>query len=121
MITYRLEKGAPLSILEIDTNFRELEQRLNAMEDQPITSALAIEQQEDVLIFKVDGEVISHVVLPKFQPLLKGEWKKDTPYQKGAWVHFNQALYGCQILHTSGETFEPKFWTLIFDGGRSDA
>lgn len=121
MITYRLEKGAPLSILEIDTNFRELEQRLSTLEDHPNTPVIAVEQQEDVLVFKVDGEVISHVILPKFQPLLKGEWKKDTTYQRGTWVNFNQALYACQILHTSGETFESKFWTLIFDGGRTGA
>lgn len=121
MITCRLEKGAPLSILEIDTNFRELEQRLNAMEDQPITPVLAIEQQEDVLIFKMDGAVISHIVLPKFQPLLKGEWKKDTSYRVGTWVYYNHTLYACQVPHTSGETFEPCFWALIFNGGNFDA
>ncbi len=121
MITYRLEKGAPLSILEIDTNFRELEQRLSTLEDHPNTPVIAVEQQEDVLIFKVDGEVISHIVLPKFQPIFKGEWMKNTSYRVGTWVYCNHTLYACQVPHTSGENFEPSFWALIFNGGNFDA
>jgi hypothetical protein len=115
MMTYRLEKGAPLSILEIDTNFRELEQRLNELEDHPITPVIGIEQQEDVLIFKVDGEVISHIVLPKFQPIFNGPWVKNTLYRVGCWAQHASKLYTCKVPHTSGETFEPSFWVLILD------
>lgn len=117
MITYRLEKGAPLSILEMDTNFRDLEQRLGALEDHPITPVIAIEQQDDVLTFKIDGDVISHIVLPKFQPSFKGAWAKNTSYRVGCWVYCNCMLYACQAHHISGEVFEPTFWQLIFDGG----
>ena len=66
MITYRLEKGAPLSILEIDNNFRGLEERLKKLEDKDFDGDLSVEQKEDVLIFKC-GETVSHIVLPKFQ------------------------------------------------------
>jgi hypothetical protein len=115
MITYRLEKGAPLSILEIDNNFRELEQRLNTLEEHPAIPVIAIEQQEDVLIFKVDGKTISHIVLPKFQPIFKGAWEKNTLYRLGCWVQYKGKLYTCKVPHTSGETFEPSFWIAIFD------
>lgn len=115
MMTYRLEKGAPLSILEIDTNFRELEHRLNELEDHPITPVINIEQQEDVLIFKIDSEVISHVVLPKFQPIFNGPWVKNTLYRVGCWTQHENKLYTCKVPHTSRETFEPSFWQLIFN------
>ncbi len=32
MITYRTEKGAPLTAMELDQNFRELEERIQALE-----------------------------------------------------------------------------------------
>ena len=120
MITYRLEKGAPLSILEIDNNFRELEQRLNELEDHPITPVIGIEQRDDLLIFKVDGEAISHVVLPKFQPIFNGPWAKNTLYRVGCWVQHASNLYTCCVPHTSGETFEPSFWQCIFDNNIFD-
>ncbi len=120
MITYRLEKGAPLSILEIDTNFRELEQRLNDLEDNPITPVIGIEQQEDVLIFKIDGEVISHIVLPKFQPIFNGPWMKNTLYRVGCWAQHMGNLYTCKVPHTSSELFEPSFWQCIFNNKNLD-
>lgn len=115
MITYRIEKGAPLSILEIDNNFHELEQRLNTLEEHPAIPVIGIEQQEDVLIFKVDGEVISHIVLPKFQPIFKGTWEKNALYRLGCWVQHRGKLFTCKVPHTSSENFEPSFWIVIFD------
>lgn len=116
MITYRLEKGSPLSILEIDNNFRNLDQRLTDLEEHPTVPTISIEQQEDVLIFKVNQETVSHIVLPKFQPMFKGLWQKNTPYQPGCWVSYNRRLYACQSFHTTSETFDLSFWQLIFDG-----
>lgn len=69
MITYRLEKGSALTILELDANFRELEQRINAQEDRKMCSAITAEQQGDLLILKADSQTISQVVLPKFQTI----------------------------------------------------
>ena len=115
MITYRLEKGTPLTTLELDTNFRELEKRITALEDNFSPSNISAEQQGDVVIFKVNGDAISHVFLPKFQPFFKGAWEKNTTYQTGCWVYVNTALYACQTHHTSGDFFEPTYWQLIFD------
>lgn len=115
MITYRLEKGAPLTILELDTNFRELEERLAAREDNISPLIISAEQQDDVVTFKVNGDAISHVVLPKFQPLFKGAWQRNATYQSGCWVYVNAALYACQTYHTSSDFFEPTYWQLIFD------
>jgi len=36
-VTYRSEKGAPLTADEVDANFRELENRLHALEDHDKT------------------------------------------------------------------------------------
>lgn len=115
MITYRLEKGSALTILELDANFRELEQRINAQEDRKMCSAITAEQQGDLLILKADSQTISQVVLPKFQPIFKGAWQQNTPYHPGCWAQFNNALYACQTYHLSGEKFEVHFWQLIFN------
>ncbi len=127
MITYRIEKGAALSILEIDNNFRELEQRLLALEgksksdDQDFEAVLSFEQKEDLLIIKHHQQPISHVVLPKFQPIFKGIWAKECSYRIGCWVYAAQKLYACVTPHTSGAAFDPSFWQLIFDGAMYDA
>lgn len=115
MITYRLEKGSPLTVLELDTNFRTLEERILALEDHPATSNISIEQQDDVITFKINGDAISPIVLPKFQPLFKGEWEKNTTYHPGCWTCLSGALYACQTYHTSNDDFEPNYWQLIFD------
>lgn len=119
MITYRLEKGAPLSILEIDNNFRVLEQRLKQLEDKNFDANLSVEQKEDVLIFKANSHEISHVVLPKFQPIFKGAWAANSSYHIGCWVYMNQKLYACTAPHTSGAEFDSTFWQLIFDGANN--
>jgi hypothetical protein len=119
MITYRLEKGSALTLLEIDNNFRELEQRLKNLEDKEFDSALSVEQKEDILIFKY-GQTISHIVLPKFQPIFKGSWIANCNYRIGCWVYLNQKLYACTAPHTSGDTFEATFWQLVFDGAKDE-
>jgi len=121
MITYRLEKGAPLSVLEIDNNFRELEQRLNALETQGLDGALTFEQQEDLLIFKRNQQPVSHVVLPKFQPIFKGAWESEMNYRIGCWVYYDYKLYACTAPHTSAVDFDFDSWQLIFDSGRAHA
>jgi hypothetical protein len=119
MITYRLEKGAALSILEIDNNFREIEQRLADLEDKEFQGTFEIEQKEDVLVFKHNKQPISQVILPKFQPIFKGAWVKDFNYRIGVWVYKEQKLYACKVPHTSGANIEPSFWQLVFDGGET--
>lgn len=121
MITYRLEKGAPLTILEIDNNFRELEQRLKTVEDQNFDANLRVEQKEDVLVFHCNFQEIAQVILPKFQPIFKGMWKANCNYHIGCWIYLNQKLYTCKTPHTSGTEFENTFWQLIFDGAKHDA
>ena len=116
MITYRLEKGSPLSILEIDNNFRALEDRLKKLEDRGFDEHLGVEQKADVLIFKYNNQEISNVVLPKFQPIFKGLWETNCNYRIGCWVYWQKKLYGCITPHTSGSEFENTFWQLIFDG-----
>ncbi len=120
MITYRLEKGSTLTLLEIDNNFRELEQRLKNLEDKDFDCDLSIEQKEDVLVFKCSSQEISNVVLPKFQPIFKGAWVANCNYRIGMWVYVSQKLYACTTPHTSSDAFEATFWQLVFDGVKHD-
>ena len=89
------------------------------MEDKNFDGDLGVEQKEDVLIFKC-GQRISHIVLPKFQPIFKGAWTANCNYRIGCWVYWQQKLYACTVPHTSGDVFETTFWQLIFDGKKHD-
>lgn len=66
-IIYREQKGMPLTVAEMDGNFRDLDERLKKIEERdPRTSSpLAVELEGDILIFKdYLGQVIGKCRLP---------------------------------------------------------
>ncbi len=116
MITYRLEKGAPLTIEELDENFKTLETSIENLQAQIAPIELKAIQDGDVLIFKNNTEDIGHIVLPKFAPNFKGKWQALGSYQTGDWVFFAKKLYACIKTHAATETIDEQNWILIFDG-----
>lgn len=117
-ITYRTEKGAPLTSLEIDGNFRELETRLNALEDHS-------EAGEGIGKIHVEGDQISFrgtfganfgtFTLPKASLNPCGPWAPQKPYKRLDLVTAENALYCCSTDHIS--TTWPQdspFWKQIF-------
>lgn len=103
-ITYRHEKGSPLTVQEIDCNFKELEQRLNALEDH-------LEVGEGLGKIHMEGDKISFLgtfgtdfgthSLPKASLNPCGAWVTQTPYKQLDLVTVENALYCCLTEHIS--------------------
>lgn len=116
MLTYRLVKGSPLTIEELDENFKTLETSIENLQVQMAPIELKAFQDGDVLIFKNNTEDIGHIVLPKFEPNFKGKWQALVNYQTGDWVFFEKKLYACIKSHAANEKIDEQNWILIFDG-----
>lgn len=103
-ITYRAEKGSPLSVEEIDGNFRELDNRLKNLEENP-------EVGESIGKIQVEGDQIHFrgtfatdfgtFTLPSPTLKLKGKWMIQTFYQTLDLVTHETGLYSCLHAHTS--------------------
>lgn len=103
-IIYRAEKGAPLSAEEIDGNFKELEMRLQQLEEHP-------EASESLGKIEVGGDQISLIgtfgtdfgtfSLPKATLRFTGKWLPQTLYKKLEMVTYDKSLYCCLKDHTS--------------------
>lgn len=103
-ITYRANKGAPLSAAEIDGNFKELEARLTQLEEYP-------ERGEGIGKIQVVGDQMTFIgtfgsdfgtfYLPKasFKPC--GSWTSQMLYQKLDLVTYENTLYCCLKEHMS--------------------
>lgn len=117
-ITYRAEKGSPLTVQEIDDNFRELETRLKTLEDDP-------EPGESLGKIHIEGDQISFLGtfgtdfgshrLPKTSLNPCGIWAPQTPYKTLDFVTYDNALYCCILDHVS--TTWPQdspFWKQVF-------
>lgn len=117
MLTYRLEKGAPLTLEEMDGNFRELEERLRNLSTQ-------LEERESVGRLFLEGHTLrvmgSHgtdlgdVHLPSFSLQSKGEWKSGVSYVPSDFVTHQGALYACLHPHVSRVWDEEGLWKEIF-------
>lgn len=103
-IIYRVEKGAPLTSLEIDGNFQDLDTRLRVLEKHP-------EAGEGLGKIQVHGDQMSLTgtfgtdfgtfQLPKAGLNPRGVWLTQVPYQKSDVVTAENVLYCCLKEHTS--------------------
>lgn len=114
MITYRLTKGSPLTVEELDENFKTLETNIKELEEKIIPQKITATQDCDVLLIKNNSENIGHIKMPTFLPCFKGKWEINKFYTINDWVFNLNKLYTCNEKHNSTEKFEEKYWTLIF-------
>ena len=119
-IVYRAHKGAPLSIQEIDGNFEHLDKRLQALEEGPLMAEgiKEIRQEGDQLIIEgTHGRTFGPFVLPRYLPIVKGEWAPDQRYAYGDWVSYKKALFFCTTPHVSSD-FEAQSdcWKVLVEG-----
>ena len=116
-ITYRKEKGSPLTVQEIDNNFKELETRLNALEEhsEDVEGLGKIHVEGDQLHFQgTFGKDFGTFTLPQATLNPRGPWIPQTPYKKLDLVTFANALYYCMEDHQATAWDEDKpFWKLI--------
>lgn len=108
-LTLRSEKGAPLTIEELDNNFRELSARLEHLE----AGNFAIESLKEVtieggeLVFTSSfGREVGRCPLPVPSLHARGRWRKNTDYCPGQTVTLKEKAFLCKVAHTSQRSFE---------------
>lgn len=108
---YRSEKGEPLTIEELDGNFRELAERVQKLENtiheqHPMDGLKEIRQEGDRIHFiSTMGHDLGFVTLPKIHPTMRGQWKENMYYCINDWVIEERRTYACTQSHVS-TTFE---------------
>jgi hypothetical protein len=121
-IVFRQEKGSPLSIEEMDGNFKDLHERVIFLENHPLQAEGIgkIEQEQDLLkITGTFGSNLGTFILPKVLPRLCGMWKEQTMYRQTDWVQKEKNLYVCTHSHQSenfSEDLKKDYWVLAYKG-----
>lgn len=104
MLTYRTEKGAPLTIEEMDGNFCDIESRLKLLETHLVSGEGIgkIHTQGDQLhIVGTFGTDFGAFPLPKISLKPRGSWIAQTPYQAFDLVTHERGVYCCSQNHLS--------------------
>jgi hypothetical protein len=120
-IIYRLQKGSPLTLEEVDGNFKELHQRLEALEQNQVEKVQWGGRFElcdsDLLFLNPENEVLSrvHLPLPHFYP--KGRWQPHQLYAGYDIVTTGKQAYCCIKSHQSSDLFtaDQESWQLLLD------
>lgn len=119
MLTYRSEKGSPLTVEEMDGNFRDLDERLKILETHLDTGegiGKILSQGETAIIIGTHGTELGTFPLPKMTLSPRGTWHPETSYLPLDLVTYQQALYYCLADHISRHWEEDlSFWQQIVD------
>lgn len=117
-ITYRKEKNAPLTLEEMDENFRHLAQKIEALESRQsiIPEALAKVQKEGhmMVFLGIEGQVLGEIPLPTYPLNPRGLWNKDASYQRGDTAYSENKIFYCQ-KDTKTPLSDTNSWVLLFD------
>lgn len=103
-LIYRTQKGAPLTSLEVDTNFKELDTRLKHLEEhsEKGEGLGKVQVKGDQITFQgTFGSDFGTFTLPKATLIPRGLWKPQTLYNKLDLVTFENILYACLKEHVS--------------------
>lgn len=104
MITYRTEKGAPLTIEEMDGNFRDIESRLKVLETHLASGegiGKVLVQGDKLTVVGTFGTDFGTFSLPKASLKPRGPWVAQTPYQALDFVIHGRGVYCCSQNHLS--------------------
>jgi|GEM_PF-2910526 len=104
MITYRTEKGAPLTIEEMDGNFRDIESRLKILETHLASGegiGKVVVQGDKLTVVGTFGADFGTFPLPKASLKPRGPWMAQTAYQALDLVTHAQGVYYCSQNHLS--------------------
>lgn len=120
---YRSEKGSPLSMQELDGNFKELFRMIQELHHQNMSEKIipeslkAVHQDGDKIMFEgTCGTDLGTVTLPTITPHIRGDWKKEEYYCVHDWVVFEHKTYTC-IAHHVAENFAKEIakWRVVID------
>lgn len=113
-ITYRTTgawgagKGANLTPAEVDTNFHTLDQRVTAVETNPVEPVQieSITSSGSALTITMDnGDVYGPLALPSAAFVFRGDWAPSTAYTRNDIVVNGFTVYAIAVSHTSDATF----------------
>lgn len=119
-ITLRSEKGAPLTIEELDENFKELNERLTALEQGKFAveslGSINVEGQEIVFTSTL-GKELGRCALPEPSLQGRGNWRGRLNYCQGDIVRFQDRIFLCRQNHTSdlSPDRDEGNWKALFD------
>lgn len=113
-LVYRTEKGAPLTVEEVDGNFKSLDERLIALEARTPTDEGIdrITVDDDALIIHGNqGSTWGPFALPRFVPRFWREWEIGKAYGLGDWLCQGGQLYLCTQTHVGRDfTADAAHW-----------
>lgn len=127
-IIYRENKGSPLTVQEIDNNFRYLDERLTAVESgigQSSEGISHIEQDGTVIRFiGTSGSVLGEVDIPSGINYT-GDWVSQKSYKKGDVIFYQNSSFVAAVAHTSGDDFiadvdATKWYPLAYGSATTD-
>lgn len=123
-IIYRAQKGAPLTIEELDGNFKDLEKRLETVEDpaSPEGGISHIRLEGDELVFEgSQGISLGRVRLPLPHFHGRGEWQPSNNYNLYDLVRYEDTLYLCLQAHQSNHfDQEREYWQILWQPPKSE-
>jgi hypothetical protein len=108
-ITLRVDKGAPLTISELDGNFQDLDGRTTTLEDVTISarSIETITQVGNSLIVEYNDSTTDGPFTFDVTINFRGDWEPETIYSVNDLVHVNGIIYIVLNAHESGTVFDP--------------
>jgi hypothetical protein len=118
-LIYRLQKGSPLTIEEMDDNFRMLHERISLLEVRPAVAETFQEitvEGNHLTIKSSHGNTFGPFILPTVSFAPQGAWAKNKAYAAYDVVCYQEALYVCAAAHTS-DVFgaEKEKWRLLLE------
>jgi hypothetical protein len=120
-IVYRLQKGAPLTVEEVDNNFRELNQRVESLEKNQGSKQGGIGnivlQGTDLIFFSPTKEILNQVQLPLPHFCPRGKWQPRQSYAVYDFVAYDSQAYCCIKAHQSSDQFSTDLaaWQVLLD------
>jgi hypothetical protein len=114
MITYRETKGAPLSVQEMDNNFRTLDDRLQRLETGTFEAETLtdIQVQDGALTLTGSrGQTFGPFPLPRFNP--RGAWSSTAQYTTDDLVYTKSGLFRATEPLAPTETFTEEHWEIL--------
>jgi len=115
-LAYRNQQGRPLTKEELNSNFKNLEMRLRALETSPLRTEgiaqVSLEGNQLVLV-GTQGTRFGPLTLPSPSWEPRGRRKADCFYQTRDVVQYGGQLLLCRHPHTSAAPFDPSPWKEI--------
>lgn len=111
-ITFRRDKKAPLTPEEVDNNFQELLDQIQALRTAlPQYTLVNIKQEGRKLIFQgPQGMTFPPVDLPVVTWTPRGLWKENVSYVPYDVVQYKDSLWLCVTAHTSPQENISEYW-----------